>query len=94
MKKNYALVAVTWFLISTFLPYISYAQALGKQISAQQTTRLIDKGGENTLYIGAFLIVIANAAIIGALSRRLEHAVFTALGLSLILIAFFFFIRQ
>lgn len=94
MKKNNALVAVTSFLITTFLPYISYTQALGKQTSAQQTTRLVDKSGEDTVYIGAFLIIIASAALVGALSRRLEHAVFIALGLSLILIAFFFFIAQ
>ena len=94
MKKNYALVAVTSFLMTTFLPYLSSAQPLGKQTSAQQNAPLIDKGGEDTVYIAAFLIIIASTAIVGALSRRIEHAVFTALGLSLILIAFFFFIRQ
>jgi hypothetical protein len=94
MKKNYTLMGVTAFLITTFLPYLSYVQALGKQTSTQQASLLIDKSGEVTVYIGAFLIIIASATIIGVLSRRIEHAVFTALGLSLILIAFFFFISQ
>ncbi|BAZ70948.1 hypothetical protein NIES4106_57450 (plasmid) [Fischerella sp. NIES-4106] len=87
MKKNYMLV-VTSFLITIFLPY---TQALGQQTSDRQTDPLIDKGGEVTIYIGAFLIIIAIAAIIGVLSRRIEHAVLTALGLSLIPIAIFFF---
>ena len=94
MKKNYALVAVTSSLISTFPPYLSYAQAVGKKTLTQQTAPLIDKSGEVTVYIGAFLIIIASATIVGAVSRRIEHAVFTALGLSLIPIAFFFSIRQ
>ena len=91
MRKNYALVALTSFLLTTFFPY---AQALGQQTSAQQTDPLINKGGEVTAYIGAFLIIIIGAAIVGVLSRRLEHAVLTALGLSLILIIIFFFIRR
>ena len=94
MKKNYALVTGTSFLITVFLPYLSCTQALGKQALAQQTAPLIDKGGEVTVYIGVFLIIIASAVIVGVLSRRIEHAVFTALGLSLILIAFFLFISQ
>lgn len=94
MKKNYTLMGVTSFLMTTFLPYLSGVQALGKQTSTQQASPLVDKSGEVTVYMGAFLIIIASAAIIGVLSRRLEHAVFTALGLSLIMIAFFFFIRQ
>lgn len=87
MKRNYTLV-VTSFLITTFLPH---TQALGQQTSDRQTDPLIDRGGEVAIYIGAFLIIIAIATIVGILNRRIEHAVLTALGLSLIPIAIFFF---
>lgn len=90
MKRNYTLV-VTSFLITTF---IHHTQALGQQISDRQTDPLIDKSGEVTVYIGTFLTIGAIAAIVGVLSRRLEHAVLTALGLSLIPIAIFFFINH
>lgn len=90
MKRNYTL-GVTLFLITTFF---HHAQALSQQTSDRQTNPLIDKSGEVTVYIGTFLIIIAIAAIVGVLSRRLEHAVLTALGLSLIPIAIFFFINR
>ena len=94
MRKNYALVTVTPFLISTVPSYLSYTQALDKQTLTQQAPPLIDKSGEVTVYIGASLIIIASATIVGVSSRRIEHAFFTALGLSLIPISFFFSIRQ
>lgn len=91
MKRNDTLAAATSFLVTTILPN---AQALGQETSDQQTDPLISKGGEATIYVGVFLLVIAVAAIVGVLSRRIEHAVFTALGLSLIPILIFFFTNQ
>jgi hypothetical protein len=88
MKRNYILGTVTSFLITVSSPAFSH------QTSKQQTDPLIEKGGEVSVYIGRFLIIVVIAAIVGILSRWLEHAVFTALGLSLISIALFFFTRQ
>lgn len=63
----------------------------GQQALNQPTDPLINRGGEITIYVGVFVIIIVIAAIVEILSRRIEHAIFTALGLSLILIAVFFF---
>lgn len=87
MKRNYLLGAVTSFLMTVSSP------AFNQQTSEQQTDPLIAKSGEVSVYIGIFLIIVVIAAIVGILSRRIEHAVFTALGLSLILIALFFLTR-
>lgn len=87
MRRNYRLGTITSFLITT-LPFSASSQ----QISKQQTDPLIAKGEEVTVYIGTFLMIIVIATIVGLLSRRIEHAVFTAFGLSLILIALFFFV--
>lgn len=83
-----ALVAVTSFLVTKVLPA---AQVFAQQPSDQSSDPLINRGGEATVYVGVFAIILAIAAIVGIVSRRIEHAVFTALGLSLILIAVFFF---
>lgn len=88
MEKKDALVAIT--LMTAVLPA---AQAFGQQTFKQQTDPLINKGEEVTVYVGTFLLVIAIAAVIGMLSRRIEHAVFIALAFSLIPIVFFFFTR-
>lgn len=64
-----------------------------QQTSEQQTDPLIAKGEEVAVYIGTFLVIVVIAAIVGMLSLRIEHAVFTALGLSIIPIAIFFFTR-
>lgn len=61
------------------------------QQTLSQTSPLINKGGEVTVYIGVFLLIIVIAAIVGMFNQRVEHAVFTALGLSLISIIVFFF---
>lgn len=54
---------------------------------------LIDRGGQLTVYIGSALLVICIAAIVGFFSRRVEHALMTALGLSLCVIGFLAFTR-
>jgi hypothetical protein len=54
---------------------------------------LIDRGGQITVYIGTALLVVGIAAAVGFFSRRVEHALFTALGLSLCVVAFFVFTR-
>lgn len=94
MKRNYTLGAVTSFLMTALMTAFLPSQAFGQQASEQQTDPLITKGGEVTVYLGTFLIIIAIVAIVGIMSRRIEHAVFTALGLSLIPIALFFFTKQ
>lgn len=88
MKSNAALVAVTSFLVTAVFPA---AQAFAQLPSDQSTDPLINRGEEATIYVGIFVIILVIAAIVGVVSRRVEHAVFTALGLSLILIAVFFF---
>ena len=54
-----------------------------------QTDPLIDQGGANITYIGVFLLIVGVAAVVGAFSRKIEHAIFTALILSTFPIAFF-----
>ena len=54
---------------------------------------LIDRGGQLTIYIGTALLIIGIAAAVGFFSRRVEHALFTALALSLCIIAFVVFTR-
>ncbi len=54
---------------------------------------LIAHGGQFTAYVGAALIVLAIAIAVGFFSRRVEHALFTALALSLGVVAFFAFTR-
>lgn len=88
MKRNYRLVAATSFLITVSSP------AFSQPTSEQETDPLIAKGGEVSVYIGTFLIIVVIAAIVGVLSRRIEHAIFTALGLSLIPIVLFFFFAR
>jgi hypothetical protein len=54
-----------------------------------QPDPLVDQGGQFTIYIGIFLLILVAAAIVGIFSRRIEHALITAFGLSVIPIAFF-----
>lgn len=58
-----------------------------------QPDPLINRGGQLTVYIGASLIIIGIAAIVGFFSRRVEHALLIALVLSLCLVAFWVFTR-
>lgn len=53
----------------------------------------IDQGGQMLVYIGTALLVLGAAATVGFFSRRVEHALFTALALSLCLVAFWAFTR-
>jgi hypothetical protein len=54
-----------------------------------QTDPLIDQGGANITYVGVFLLIVGIAIVVGAFSRKVEHAVITALVLSIFPIAFF-----
>lgn len=74
------------FLASAPLPDPS---DLRPPATGTRTDPLIDKGGELTVSIGAVLLVIGIAALVGVFSRRIEYAVFTALILSIIPIALF-----
>lgn len=53
----------------------------------------IDHGGQVIVYIGVTLFVLSVVALVGFFSRRVEYALFTALALSLGLVAFFIFAR-
>ncbi|HEY9661660.1 MAG TPA: hypothetical protein V6C65_24655 [Allocoleopsis sp.] len=55
-----------------------------------QSDPLVDQGAALTVHIGAILIVLAIAAIVGFFSRKAEYAIFTGLVLSAIVISFFF----
>ena len=52
---------------------------------------LIDRGGQFAEYVGLILLAIMVAVIVGLVSRRMEHAIATALGLSAIFISFILF---
>jgi hypothetical protein len=51
---------------------------------------LIAHGWQNTAYIGAFILVLCVAGLVGFFSRRVEHALFAALSLSGLFIILFF----
>lgn len=51
---------------------------------------LIAHGWDYVLYLGIFAIAIALIAIVGAVSPRVEHALYFALAISVVLIAFLF----
>lgn len=60
------------------------------EIQAQTTKDpLIDWQAENTIKIAVVLLLIASTAVVGVISRRLEHAIIFALVVSVIAIAFF-----
>jgi uncharacterized membrane protein HdeD (DUF308 family) len=59
-----------------------------------QPDPLIDTGGEVTVYVGSFILILGIAAIVGVFSRRVEHALFTAFVLSIIPIAVFIFSKH
>ncbi len=69
-------------------------QRLGQAASDAQADPLVDKGGEVTVYIGAFLLIAGIAALVGVFSRRVEHAIFTAFGLSAVFMIFLLFINH
>jgi hypothetical protein len=55
---------------------------------------LIAKGWQHVTYAGVALLAVGILALVGWLSRKIEHVVIVGLILSLILIAvFFFFLR-
>lgn len=68
--------------------------AFSQSTFRQQTVPLIKEGGEFAVYVGTFLIIVIAIAIVEIVSRRTEHTVFTALGLSLILIFLFFLLTK
>ena len=51
---------------------------------------LIAHGWDYVIYIGIFAIAITSIAIVGVVSPRVEHALYFALALSVVLIAFLF----
>lgn len=53
----------------------------------------IDHGGQLAVYIGLALLALGITAVVGFLSRRVEHALLTALALSLCLVSIFAFTR-
>jgi uncharacterized membrane protein YphA (DoxX/SURF4 family) len=61
--------------------------------SGLQNDPTIDHGGQFAIYVGLLLMVACIAAIVGFFSRRVEHALITALVLSLCVIVSFAFIR-
>ena len=54
-----------------------------------QSDPLIDQSGSQITYVGVFLLIIGIAIVVGTFSRKVEHAVLTALILSIFPIAFF-----
>ncbi len=54
-----------------------------------QPDPMVDHSGQIAIYIGIFLLILTIAVIVGIFSRRIEQALITAFGLSVIPIAFF-----
>ena len=87
MKRHHILLVVSSFLMTMFPPT---APVSSQPVANQPSVSLINQGGEATVYIGVFLIIVVSTVIIGVLSQRVEEAVLMALGLSLISIAILF----
>ena len=58
------------------------------ETTPKQQDPLISRGGEETIYVGLFLLVVALTIVIGKLSPKIEHALFFALFASMALISF------
>lgn len=57
-------------------------------VDAPKKDPLIAQGWDYVLYIGIFAIAIVSIAIVGVVSPRVENALYFALALSVLLIAF------
>ena len=53
-----------------------------------QSDSLIDKAGENSIYIGLFLLIIMISFAVGFFNRRVEYAVLFSIVLSAMLMFF------
>ncbi len=58
--------------------------------AASGSEPLIDKGGQNVVFLGVALLAIAIVTVVGILSPRVEHAIIAAILLSSGLIGLFF----
>lgn len=61
---------------------------------ATKNDPLIAKGGQDIVIFGVVLLMVGVVAIVGFLSRRIEHAIAAALVMSLLLIGFFIVTRH
>jgi dipeptide/tripeptide permease len=53
---------------------------------------LVNSGSQNLVYIGVFLLAISLVIVIGIFSKKIEYALIFAATLTVILIAFFWFL--
>lgn len=58
-------------------------------VDTTQKDPMIERGLEDWQYAGILAIAVGLVALVGVLSRRVEHAIMFAIVLSVILIAFF-----
>jgi hypothetical protein len=54
-----------------------------------QNHSLINRGEENVVYVGVFLIAIGLVAAVGIVSRKIEHALVFAIFITAVIIGFF-----
>lgn len=53
---------------------------------------LVNSGSQNLVYIGVFLLAISLVIVIGIFSKKIEYALIFAATLTVILVAFFWFL--
>lgn len=54
---------------------------------------LVNQGGQTFTHVAAIVFAIVLIAIVGIVSKKVEHAIITALVASLLLIGFFFLVK-
>lgn len=74
--------------IQSLLGTISELPSEQETVDAPKKDPLIAHGWDYVLYIGLFAIAITSIAIVGVISPRVENALYFALALSVMLIAF------
>ncbi|BAY59506.1 hypothetical protein NIES2135_63830 (plasmid) [Leptolyngbya boryana NIES-2135] len=88
--------------MNTFYSFSNSIQA-GEILSVSPTSSpspdlpaepLINHSWQPFFYTAAIVLVVCLAIIVGAFSRRVEHAIASALILSLVLIGFFFVLTR
>ncbi|HEY9663731.1 MAG TPA: hypothetical protein V6C65_35225 [Allocoleopsis sp.] len=91
------MIALPFLLSPLFLNTLSmwvYFAAAQTSVpsSAINQDPLVSQGGENAIYLGLALIVIAVSLILGKIFQKLEIAILFALTLAAVLILFIWFV--
>lgn len=74
--------------IQSLLGTISELPSEQETVDTPKKDPLIAYGWDYVLYVGIFAIAVASIAVVGVISPRVENALYFALALSVMLIAF------